>query len=109
ADVGQVVQQGLVARICGLRAGEGPGPDAERAADRRRRDCVVGRAHPDTDSRALAFGDCVACLGPRWVDDADHREQREVVDQSEQVSSSVELLWVEVATRDHHYPLAGLA
>ena len=108
ADVGQVAQQRLVAHGGELGAGERAAFDAQLASDRRRGDGVVAGDHAHLDAGALAFGDGDTRLGPRRVDDADHRQQREVVDQTEQVAAAVEGLRVEVAAGDHHDALAGL-
>ena len=74
-----------------LGAGEGAAPDAELLADGGGGDRVVAGDHPDLDAGAVALGDGRLGLGAGRVDDADHRDDREVVHHADQVAGRVEL------------------
>ena len=80
----------LVAELGELGAGDGAALDAELARDRLRGDRVVAGDHPDLDAGGVRDGDRRLRGRPRRVDDADQREQREVVHQREQVGAGVE-------------------
>ena len=67
---------------------------------------VVAGDHPDLDAGRVRLGDGVTCLGPRWVDDADERQQPKVGDERQQVGVRVERLRVEVALRGRQDPQA---
>ena len=73
-------QQLLVAHRGELGAGDRAALDAQLAGDRGGRRRVVAGDHPDPDAGVVALGDRRPGLGPRRVDDADHREQGELLD-----------------------------
>ena len=75
----------LIAANCG--AGDRPALDAQLAGDRGGRRGVVAGDHPDPDPGVVALGDRGLGLGARRVDDADHRQQRELLDQVDQVAA----------------------
>ena len=79
ADVVELAQELLVAHRGELGAGDGPALDAELPGDRGGRRRVVTGDHPDLDPRVVALGDRDPGLGARRVDDADHRQQRELL------------------------------
>ena len=74
----------------------------------RRRGRVVAGDHPHPDAGVAALGDGRLGLGARRVDDPDHGQQGQVLDQAEQVAGGVEGRRVEVALGHHHHPLARL-
>ena len=78
-DVVELAQQLLVAHRGELGAGDRPALDAQLAGDRGGRRRVVAGDHPDLDPGVVALGDRDPGLGARRVDDADHREQRELL------------------------------
>ena len=105
-SAGQPLGELLVGEGGELRAGEGVALDAELLADRGRGHRVVARDHPDLDAGAVALGDGRLGLGARRIDDADHRDDREVVHLADEVGVGVELVGVEVAPGHHHHPFA---
>ena len=74
----------LVAHRGELGAGHRPSLDAQLGGDRGGGRGVVAGDHPNPDAGVVALGDRGLGLGARRVDDADHREQREVLDQLDQ-------------------------
>src|SRR5436190_9545819 len=66
---------------------------------------MVARDHTYLDARAVAFGDSGFGFGSGRIDNTDHRQQRQVLHEAEQISPGVESLGVEVAACDHHYTL----
>ena len=94
----------LIAANCG--AGDRPALDAQLPGDRGGRRRVVAGDHPDPDPGVVALGDRDLGLGSRRVDDADHRQQRELLHLVDEVATRREHARVEVALRHHHDPLA---
>ena len=107
-DIGQLPEQLVVAHRRELGAGDRAPLDPELAADRRGGRGVVARDHPHADPRALAPRDRIPRLRPGRVDDPDHREEREVLDEAQQVAVAIERGGVEVTLRDDHHALAAL-
>ena len=107
-DLVELAQELLVAHRGELGAGDRPALDAELAGDRGGRRGVVAGDHPDPDPGVVALGDGGPGLRARRVDDADHRQQRELLDLVDQVAARRGTARVEVALRDHHDPLAGV-
>ena len=99
----------LVAHRGELGAGERAALDAELARDRGGGRGVVAGDHPDPDAGVLALRDRGLRLRARRVDDADHREQRQVLDLVEQVAVRVERRGSKSRVRHHQHPhaLAG--
>ena len=87
-----------------LRTGERVAGDAELASDRGRGDGVVASDHADLDARPFAVGDGGLGLGARWVDDADHGQEREILYELDEVPVGIERAGVEVTSTDHHHP-----
>ena len=69
---------------------------------------MVAGDHAHLDPRAVTLGDGVLGLGARWVDDADHGQDRQVVHLVDQLALGIERLRVEVAACHHHHTLAHL-
>ena len=107
-DLVQLLLQLVVGNGGKLRACERPARDAQLLADGRRRHGMVAGDHAHLDAGAVALGNGVLGLGARRVDDADHRQQRQVVHQVDQLGLGVERLRVEVAACHHHHALAHL-
>ena len=80
ADVVEFGDQLLVAHGGELGAGERLAGDAELVADRGGGHRVVAGDHAHLDAGAVALLDGRLRLGTGRIDDADHRQQREVVD-----------------------------
>ena len=68
---------------------------------------MVAGDHPDPDAGVAALGDGRLSLGARRVDDADHREQRQLLDQIDQLAVGANRPRLEVALRDHHDAFTG--
>src|SRR5262249_12673345 len=86
-----------------LRAADGASLDAKAPADGLRGDGVVAGDHADLHARGLCPGDGVRGLGPRRVQDADQREQREAVELAEQVAGGIESHRIEVLAGGRYY------
>ena len=96
----------LVAELGELRAGDGAALDAELVRDRRGGDRVVAGDHPHLDAGRVGGGDRGLRRGTRRVDDADQRQQRQVLHQRQQVAARVERRGVEVPAGGRHHAQA---
>ncbi len=108
ADGGQAGGELVVAQRGELGAGERFAGDAQLGADRGSGDRVVAGDHPHLDAGAVALGDGRLGLGAWRIDDADHGQEREVLDELDQVAVRIERGRIEVTPRHHHDPLALL-
>ena len=86
ADLGQLLEQLVVAHRGELGAGDRAALDPQLTGDRGRGGGVVAGDHPDPDAGVVALGDRRLRLRTRRVHDADHRQQREVGDQLDEVT-----------------------
>ena len=109
-QVGELAHHLFVGEMLQLGPGENAGAEAEFVGDRTGGDGMVARDHADVDAGAERHVDGVLRLGAERVDDADQRDEDEVVHGRHRiVDRRRHRLIVEIASgeREHAQPLLG--
>ena len=106
ADAVDLAHRLLVAQGAEVGAGHGAALDAQLAGDRLGGDGVVAGDHADLDAGRMGGRDGVLRGRPRRIDDAHDGEERQAVEQRQQVGVRVERGRVEVLLAGRHDPQA---